>query len=273
MKPLDIDILETKLIMRYRAGESNEATHNRIYFGANEDLKKIFSNFQLCDKDVLSVVGSGDQAFHLYNLGVSKLNLFDINVLSYYYFYLRMWVIKYMGSYYPEFNFNKKYVLDILKHVSPISEEEKYIYDYWLRYSNELLDLYSSDRLFIGDDKDLISSNDISDTSEIIRRIEISSFSFYRANIATNDEIEGKYDFIYISNIPDYVNTMDGVVLFRDNLYKLLKDDGIVCCSSVIKGKEISLVQEVVFEELFDYSSLVDKSDGIMYGYCYTKKK
>ena len=48
-----------------------------------------------------TVLASGDQAFYFYDNGAKKVDLFDINKLSIYYYYLRVWIIKYLGRFYP----------------------------------------------------------------------------------------------------------------------------------------------------------------------------
>ena len=55
----------------------------RGYFSTNESLKYIKS-FDIKDKDVLTVCGSGDQAFISLINGAKKVDAFDNNPLQYY---------------------------------------------------------------------------------------------------------------------------------------------------------------------------------------------
>ena len=66
-----------------------------IYFHSNERSKEIFSEINVKNKDVLTVLGSGDQAFYLYDNGAKSVDMFDKNKLAIYYYYLRTWVIVY----------------------------------------------------------------------------------------------------------------------------------------------------------------------------------
>lgn len=54
------------------------------------------------------MLGSGDQAFHFLNRDAKSVDVFDINRLSIYYYYLRIWLIKYMNEFYPnDFNYDR----------------------------------------------------------------------------------------------------------------------------------------------------------------------
>ena len=74
--------------------------YSPIYPYSNEELSILFSALNLEEKDVLSVAGSGDHVFYSYNNGAKNVDLFDIDVLSKYYYYFRMWVIKYLNVFY-----------------------------------------------------------------------------------------------------------------------------------------------------------------------------
>lgn len=59
----------------------------KIYRNTNENLSKIFSNYNFENKNVLSVLASGDQVFSSYYLGANNVDTFDSNILTYYYFF------------------------------------------------------------------------------------------------------------------------------------------------------------------------------------------
>ena len=56
----------------------------KLYFNSNEMLNDLFSLVDVDNKDVLCVVGSGDQAFHCYQNGAKHVDLFDRNKFSIY---------------------------------------------------------------------------------------------------------------------------------------------------------------------------------------------
>ena len=59
MRNINSDILHTHLVMNGRRFQD----YNKIYFHSNENLKEIFSFIDVKDKDVFTVLGSGDQTF------------------------------------------------------------------------------------------------------------------------------------------------------------------------------------------------------------------
>ena len=66
------DLKKTDLIRNDYLAES----FDKIYFSSNENLKGICSNFNFYGKNILTVLSSGDQAFHLYNSGAQNIDFF-----------------------------------------------------------------------------------------------------------------------------------------------------------------------------------------------------
>lgn len=60
-----------------------------IYPFTNENLIGCLNNFDLKDKECLTVLGSSDQVFDMYLKGAKRVDTFDINPLTKYYFYLK----------------------------------------------------------------------------------------------------------------------------------------------------------------------------------------
>ena len=96
-------------------------------------------------------------------------------------------------------------------------------------------------------------------------------FSFEVMDIFEPLERDKQYDIIILSNILEYCG-IDKFEACRDNLLRLLRDDGTILCSNVIKPaypvekkKELEL-----FQEVFDYSSITKGKKEI--GYTYQKK-
>ena len=58
------------------------STYDKVYFETNEKCDKIISNYDVKDKSVLTVLGSGDQAFQFYKHGAKNVDLFDVNKLT-----------------------------------------------------------------------------------------------------------------------------------------------------------------------------------------------
>ena len=99
MTNIENDVWETiKLSGHYKHNSFDK--YGPVYPYSNENLDKLFSCVDVCGKDVLTVASSGDHAFYSYNNGANRVDLFDINILTKYYYYLRMWVIKYFDNFY-----------------------------------------------------------------------------------------------------------------------------------------------------------------------------
>ena len=108
--------------------------YDKIYFASNENLKKIFSNTDFFGKKVLTVLGSGDQSFYFYNHNASQVDLFDINKLTIYFYYLRIWFIEIYNNFYLPFNFDNEFLIRLLNKVKPKTEEEQAAYNFWMEF-------------------------------------------------------------------------------------------------------------------------------------------
>ena len=134
---VDRDILYTKFLLD---GKQHN-WYDKIYYSTNEDLESLLDVFDVEGKDVLSVTGSGDQAFHFHSKGSKNVDLFDINRLTIHYYYLRVWILNYIGDYYPNMDF-ASYIEDLLKRVIPTTEEENISLLYWKRFIKEIPKLF-----------------------------------------------------------------------------------------------------------------------------------
>ena len=76
------------------------------------------------------------------------------------------------------------------------------------------------------------------------------------------------YDIIMISNILDWAhNDSERLKIAKDNLLGLLKNEGTVICSSLVRNSESSFETERdIFDDEFTYN-------GNPTGYTYTRKK
>ena len=130
MKKVDELIGYTKTIIDSCSKDKN---YNCVFFHSNEHLKGIFDQIDVSGKNILTVLSSGDQAFHFYDRGAKSVELYDINNMTLYYYYLRVWTIKYLNQYYPDI-FKDDFLKRVLGHVKPATEEEKIAYLYWKKF-------------------------------------------------------------------------------------------------------------------------------------------
>lgn len=271
MGNVDSDFFRTKLLVRRNLIHKN---HSYLYFSSNEDLKSLFGYFDFRDMNVLSVVGSGDQAFHFINKGVTSIDLYDKNKLSFYYFYLRMWIIDYYNSFYPEYPFSEDYFYKLFDHVNLGSEEEENALLYWKKCVDEF-DLKEIGRMFFI--KYCRSKNVIRNVTGLNSKIKNSKYRLYNCDISSDINFDKTYDVIFISNIIDHLANIDEVRQFKDNLLSLLNDNGIII-SSKIFSCDISKNEQEVFCDDFDIHTLIlnDNNDictKYLPGYYYVKKK
>ena len=270
MESVDYDIDRTKEIIDKKC--SSDFRYNNIFFQSNEYLNAILDNIDINDKNCLTVLASGDQAFHLYNRGAKSVDLFDINKLSIYYFYLRVWTINYYDSFYPRDFINKNFVLSVLKRVKPKTEDEQIAYDYWKKFAYyfEYYPKALLETLFIK--HGTFFNNEIIDLKNIKSFLDTGNIDFKNIDISSdNISIDKKYDIIYVSNIIDYLSYIYVIWTYRDNLYKLLSDDGIII-SSYVLSCERKKDEKIAFSRKFNFEELVDSESNEKVGYVYTKK-
>ena len=223
------DIKKTDEMFQAPYGSSKFTTYDRVYSETNEPCDKIISKFDVKDKSVLTVLGSGDQAIQFYVNGAKNVDLFDINKLTIYYYYLRIWHMKKYGTMYPEDIFNSNYFKEILKYVNPSSYNEKLAYLYWNRFISK----FDSDKLnnFFNNSFYRKINEDVN-SELVLKKISEDDFSFHNLDFTLPFDLSKKYDFIYTSNLSDYIKD-ERLKIYRDNLYNHLNKGGIVLSSNL----------------------------------------
>lgn len=245
--------------------------YGNIYYHSNERLKDIFKNVDVEDKNVLTVLASGDHVFYAYDNGAKNVDCFDINKLAVHYFYLRKWVINYMDSFYPN-DLDMNYIKKLLKLVKTNNPEERTSLRFWKAFlicfsDEDLYDLlcYSTNPL----------ANNIKDVGKIKERINNDDINIYNIDISKRVKIGKRYDVIFTSNISDYIkHDYKSYRLYRDSLDSLLSKEGKIVCSNVLRGRA-SYHEKEVFEKRFNLEYLpyikVKSFEGSP-GYVYTRK-
>ena len=261
------DIEKTKLVKN--GYESDK--YGKIYFHSNERLKDIFSQLDVKDKNVFTVLASGDQAFYFYDNGAKKVDLFDINKLSIYYYYLRVWIINYLGRFYPRTLCNE-FIKDLLDIVEVKSEEEREAVLFWKKYIKNFSNGEINELLYFSENPFL---NKINDVSNLASKLKEKKFNFYNIDISGKIEVPNKYNIIYTSNAADYLyHDKKTFESYRDNLDELLDDDGIVVCANVLRGRA-SIIEREVFSHKFllsDLEYIEDKHFCGSPGYVYKRR-
>lgn len=120
---------------------------DRIYKSSNEYLAYIFKNLDIKDKKVLSVLASSDQVFLFYYYQALKVDTFDTNGLTFYYYFLRKWCIEKGLSIYPYY-LNSKILKDVISDVQPQNQNELLAKNFWYKVFEEYNNVLNSNMFF-----------------------------------------------------------------------------------------------------------------------------
>ena len=242
--------------------------YDSLYFASNEKFDILFSMFDFKDKDIFSIIGSGDQSFYFYNQGAKQVDLYDINIVSVYYYYLRLWCIKYLGDLYPKLSI--EYVKDLLSKVKPNNFDEKNAHNYWKLFLNNIRHDYEFNTLFFLGNHRMIDKY-INDVFKFKKILDSKKLNYTIMDITHPINIEKKYDVIYVSNISEYIKGIHSFRVYSYNLNRLLKDDGVVIGSNVMDYSPSNIEKRVLSQNfIFDDIKTVDSKYN--YGYCYRKR-
>ena len=253
-------------------------THRVVYPSTNENLEALFSNFSVKNKDVFSVLASSDQVFTSFYKGAKEVDTFDINKYTFYYHYLRKWLINYYGEEYikDEYFKDSDKLRELVNTIKVEDENEKVAQMFWILYFNKYDKL--TNRLFITTSGiyDSVYKDDLEGLSKKIKNIK-----FYNLNLASRFKLNKKYDVLIVSNILECMHHPAQLIAARDNIEKLLKKDGICVCSHVMEGKDHLLHQnevEIMTSNILEYENFNEKYKSCEsdfkreVGYVYKKK-
>ena len=251
-----------------------------VFYSSNETIPLTLTGFDLSGKDVLSVIGSGDQVIHALSRDVKSIDVFDICPLPKYYLYLRKWFIKYNNEFYPDFDcFTSK--LDKLEklilRVECDSEQEQSALMFWKSF---IVEKFEFCKMFSF--PFVRKENIISDIEKLDRFINLYGFESYVFDLCGDAELPSKqYDIVLASNIIEHCGMDNRRIRFaKENLAKLLKSGGIVICSQLFSDNfdPPRIIQQDIFSDEFIYGDTMAKLniDGVEHdfyaGHSYTKK-
>ena len=110
----------------------------KMYYQTNEDLGSSILDIDFQNKEVLSVLASGDHVFTSRLLDTKKTDAFDFNRLSLYYFYLRIWSMEYREELYPKImSGDNRWLMSLLEMVHPRNEQEQASLEFFKRHVKE----------------------------------------------------------------------------------------------------------------------------------------
>jgi uncharacterized LabA/DUF88 family protein len=220
-----------------------------LYIYATEQISKYYSKLDLKQKKILTIIGSGDQAFNAFFYGAKEVVCFDINQLSKHIFYLKQEAIKNLSyldfiSYFGDgvYKTTLKYnIYNKFKHQLPKSTKQFFDSAY-SNFNNSGFLLYNSPlftkrechhlennlktmNVYLRSEKNYLQLQAILKTKNI--KLIISDLYHLK------NKLTDKFDIINISNIPNFIfkilnhDYLKLKIVFRD-LKELLNKKGVV---------------------------------------------
>lgn len=211
----------------------NFKIYDSIYPFTNENIKEYMPNLE--NNNVLTVVGSGDQYLNSILNGANNVDCFDINKLSIYLLKLKKAAIEQLD-------------IEQFKRYFSITDDENTLkYDIYAKFKNNLDDntLKFWDTIY----RNFNNNGDLINNTNLFSTPYSSKFDYKRLNSYLNEQnylilkvrlknikninfinteihklknyLEKEYDFMFFSNISDYVNSYDYMYLvtkLEDNL-------------------------------------------------------
>lgn len=220
MQEIVADILKAKEILETNVYDITR--FERVYAFSNENLTECFENFDIKNKKCLTVLGSSDQVFDLYLKGAEAVDAFDINFLSRHYFYLKKAALEAdftKDEYFAFFNGDDVNRIDgaldvklFSKLKSYLEKDERLFWSYLFEtyttkeisthlFSREILKSKMLERTI-----SYLSDEGFLELKKIIHKVKIN---FYNQDLFNLPEVlNDSYDFMYLSNIVQYIDGM-----------------------------------------------------------------
>lgn len=236
---------------KYGSLNPNYDNISKIYSMCTENIYGFLSNYDLKDKKVLTVAGSGDQRLNAYFMGAKSVTCFDVNSLSESQINLKDAAIKtinfekfikFFGIYSRKYGNDYK-MLDskIFYELSNKLDIETYLlFDYIINNNSNYIDI--NKHIYYPSKKDLdilekmnnyLNPDDYLKLRYILKDKKVD---FINTHLTKLKECIGKekFDVILLSNISDYINRFllkNDLLEFRkiiENLKSNLNSDGII---------------------------------------------
>lgn len=261
-------------VRRNRVYEIGErfSEYNRTYYWTNEQIGQYLDFVDFNGKSsALSVLASGDHAFNLISKGINNIDTFDTNKFTEYFVlgFKRALVLKYeyldfchISNYLRKPEISLEELTEILLELIPHMDLKYQIfwqtivdYNYKIQMQHKTnLNLFSmlSIDIYRKQISYLYFNNYLKDEESynmLKKGLANVNFTFKCANAYNlHHEFNGKYDFILLSNILDYLDrafgcdwTYDKLLEYEKNLFPLLNEDGIIFLHYImayLKGNE-----------------------------------
>lgn len=233
-----------------------EDDYRPLYFQTNEKLRSIFRSVSVQDKDVLTVLSSGDHLFSSYYCGAKRVDAFDVNELTFYLYYLRYFSLFELNTL-DISCCNNLTLQKVLCSSGTTMDEEKAKY-FW----NTLLECDSNiigSNLFYPTYLDYYESNvPIDDYFKLQDVMRNKPFTFSKQNVFESMNIDCQYHVIFLSNVLEFCNRVEQLYVVRDNMNHLLHEDGIVVTTNLMRTgvSEDSLERKIMGDKFLFCSGI-----------------
>lgn len=237
-----------KLINKTYNPYKDGINYSELYLFTNENIADITNKLNLKNKKILTVCSSSDQIFNFLLEDPTSIETFDINILTKYLFHLKRAAIitlsyeEFLKFFFPRKFFNqnllkKETYQKISNNIT--NPEAKLFWDTIffkidsknLYYSNLFIHENSNRETIIKCNKYLNNEQNYNKLAE--KLLAFDNIKFYNLNLFNlNHDIKEKFNFIYLSNIFDklqtsnkkeYLTKIKEIIL---NLSNILKEKG-----------------------------------------------
>lgn len=229
-----------------------------VYAFTNEALNQFMSNYDFNGKSILASLGSGDFALNAYLLGASKIENFDINQYTYYFYQLKKALI--MKYTYEEFC---NLIINPTSIFKKFDEYKQLLDNNTRNFFEKLLKIYGNDykallsKMYIDkiEEKNKWNeSNTFDSTEELFLIAQYKNYYLQSANnynSLKNKLVNNphdtfyfknlyqftppkKYDIVYLSNIGDYCKSEEEFKNFVESIKSsYLNENGIIIIVSI----------------------------------------
>lgn len=188
-------------------------TISKIYPRTNENITDTYNLFDLQNKDILTVISSSDHIFCAILNDINSITSFDLNILTKYYYHLKKALIE---TY--DLNKFKKVLFDNLIDKGILKEKtylefrdkiDKEYRDFWDEIINySLIKNIPLNKLFLktSHNIDLVNYLKEENYKLLKEKIESTDITFIQSDITLlHKKLEGSYDYMFLSNISDYL--------------------------------------------------------------------
>ena len=253
-------LLAKKYLEKYKSLSNSYGKNSKMYRMTTENISDFLNNYDLKDKSVLTVAGSGDQRLNALLFGAKNVTCFDVNPLTKFQLELKDSVIKNVSLEEFLYFFGLNHIYGIKEFDQNIFKKlslKRETYDFFNYIINENIYLNTRNIYFDMDDdlailKGMNNYLDLDEYNKLSKILKNHRLNFICSDVKYLPKIiKDKYDFILLSNISDYIHKIyeeDSLLKYReliDKLIESLNDYGILQVGYIYsrygRGEDVSL--------------------------------